>query len=80
MKLTQRQEVAIDILLSTHRELTEFDFVEYKVEELSDREITLTIDYGHYYKYKILPCGAVVKMYKGEDGIKFRKVRYFTQD
>ena len=78
MKLTQRQEVAIDILLSTHRELTEFDFVEHKVEELSDRGITLTINYGHHYKYKILSCGAVVKMYKGVDGINFWKVRYFA--
>ena len=38
MKLTQRQEVAIDILLSTHRELTAVELVDYKVEEAIDRE------------------------------------------
>ena len=79
MKLTQRQEVAIDVLLSTHRELTAVDLVEYSVSELIERELMLTIKSGEYfYKYKIIGCGAVTKAYKGEDGIKFWKVRYFA--
>lgn len=79
MKLTQRQEISIDTILVTHRELTAVDLVEYSVSELMERELILTIKSGEYfYKYKIIGCGAVVKMYKGEDGIKFRKLRYFA--
>ena len=79
MEISKNQDIVIDTLLTTHRELTAVDLVDYKLHRMCAGGIVLTIKSGGYfYSYKILSSGAITETKKSDNGIIFHDLKYFT--
>lgn len=74
-----KQDIVIDSLLCTHRELCPVDLVDYKINRMMAGGIVLTIHSGEYwYSYKILKTGFISETRKSNNNISFHKLEYFS--
>jgi len=90
MKTTTTQDVVIDALLATHRELTCVDLVIYEmyrvekscqcfIRQWAKGSLCLKIKSGEcWYSYKILANGAITEKRKSANDISYVPLKYFT--
>ncbi len=78
MTVSRQQDIVIDAMLATHRELVPCDLVEYTVTAGGAGGIILTIKSGEYwYRYHIQKSGAVQHAQKSDDNIVYHPLKFF---
>lgn len=79
MQKSLSQQLTIDSLLATHRELVPCDLVDYEEAEMAMGGVVITIHTGEYwYSYKILKTGVIKYTRKSDNGISFKNLQYFN--
>lgn len=83
MKTTAKQDLTIDTLIATHRELSVLDVVPYQVYGRAMGGVYLKIEneqQSKWYLYLILSDGSLKESLMSYDNIKYSRLHYFESE